>query len=149
MTQAANDGARYDALLDVMAALNVGVYSGSGQVILGGAERGAADFYLYDIELRMMAGALGRGQTFGVIDLAMQLTAMGLLPEGQALDPNVVRTAILTIVDQVGQSPDEFTSLSPLLVRQLGLSQVAPYDLFEDVSLDAMRFDPLAFFLLV
>ncbi|HYI15383.1 MAG TPA: hypothetical protein VEX37_08330, partial [Thermomicrobiales bacterium] len=149
VTQAASDDARYTALLDVMTALNVGVYSGSGQVIVGGAERGAADFYLYDIELRMMAGALGRGQTFGAVDLAMQLTAMGLLPEGQTLDPNVVRSAILTIAGQAQQAPNEFTSLSPLLVRQLGLSQTAPYDLFTDVSLDAMRFDALAFFLLV
>jgi hypothetical protein len=149
VTQAASADARYDALLAVMDALNVGVYSGQGEMILGGAERAAADFYVYDIELRMMAGALGRGQTFGVVDLAMQLTAMGLLPEGQTLDPNVVRAAILTIVREAAQSSGEFTSLSPLLVRQMSLSQPAPFDLFEDVSLEAMRFDPLSYFLLL
>ncbi len=149
VTQATSDDARYEALLDVMAALHVGVYTGSGQMIVGGAERGAADFYLYDVEVRMMAGAIGRGQTFGAVDLAMQLTAMGLLPEGQTLDPNVFRSAVLTIVEQAAKAPNEFTSLSPLLVRQLGLSQSAPFDLFDDVSLDTMRFDPLSYFLLL
>jgi hypothetical protein len=129
--------------------VHVGVYSGTGEQIIGGAERDAADFYLYDIELRMMAGALERVQTFGVVDLAMQLTAMGLMPEGQTLDPNVVRQALLTAAEQARQAPNDHASLTMLLVRQLGLTQAAPYDLFTGVSLDTMRFDALSYFLLL
>ena len=49
--QAPNDAARVAAVMAVLAALNVGVYTGEGQQLLGGAERGAGDFYLYDIEV--------------------------------------------------------------------------------------------------
>lgn len=146
---ATDDDARYAALLDVMDALNVGVYTGSGQQVLGGAERGPADFYLYDIELRMMAGAIGRGQTWGVADLAMQLSMMGFAPEGEIIDPEATRQAILRAVAASRTTPAEASSLPPLLVRQLGLEEDDPYDLFTNPSLDAIRFDALGFFILL
>jgi hypothetical protein len=149
VAQAGTDDERYSALLDVMDALHVGVYTGQGEMILGGAERGAADFYLYDIELRMLAGALGRGQSYGVIDLATQLTEMGLLPEGETLDPELLRQAILNAATSAQQTPDDFSGLAILLARQLGLYQPRPYDLFEDVGLDDLRFDALSYFLLL
>ncbi|HEX5164448.1 MAG TPA: hypothetical protein VFV93_03550 [Thermomicrobiales bacterium] len=149
VAQAGSDDERYNALLDVMDALHVGVYTGQGEMVLGGAERGAADFYLYDIELRMLAGALGRGQTYGVIDLATQLTEMGILPEGETLDPDLLRQAILNAAGSAQQTPDDFSGLAILLARQLGLYQLQPYDLFEDVALDDIRLDALSYFLLL
>ncbi|HUG14531.1 MAG TPA: hypothetical protein VMM78_05865 [Thermomicrobiales bacterium] len=146
---ASSDEARYVALLDVMAAVNVGVYTGDGTMVLGGAERGAADFYLYDIELRMMAGAMGRGQTSGVVDLAMQLTAMDVLSESRVVDPELLRQGILAGVAAARVAPHDLSSRSALLVRELGLLQPEPYDLFRDPSLLTMRIDPLSFFLLL
>jgi hypothetical protein len=146
---ATNAEERYAALLEVMSHLNVGVYAGDGTMIVGGAERGAADFYVYDFELRMMAGALGRGETWGVADLAMQFTAMGLLQQGEILDPLVLRQAILSGVNVSRHSAGDFTSLSPLLLRQLGLYSMQPYDLFASPALGEMRFDALGYFLLL
>src|SRR5690606_8661489 len=57
---------RIAALLAVLDALHVGVYAPDGTLLLGGAERGPADFYLYDFEVQMLAGAIERGQTWGV-----------------------------------------------------------------------------------
>ena len=145
--RARDDAARIHALMDVLAALNVGVYTGDGQQILGGAERGAGDFYLYDIEVHMMSEAIERGQTYGLIDLAIQLTAMGLLPEGHTLDPALVRQALLTVTQQAASDPANPGSLVPLLARQLGLAQ--GYDLLVDTPLDTERFDPLSYFLLL
>jgi hypothetical protein len=141
--------ARIDALVEVLDALHVGVYTTGGAMLLGGAERGAGDFYLYDFELQMMAAALERGQTWGVVDLAMQLSTLGYVPEGQALDPNIVRQAILGGVADAKATPGDFSSLSPLLVRQLGLYQNPAYDLFAAPSLETMRFDALSYFLLL
>ena len=149
ITRAADDSARKQALMEVFAALNIGVYAGDGTMLLGGAERSAEDFYLYDLEAEMLAGAIGRGQTFGIIDLAMQLTTMELLPEGEIVDPEAVRQALLRGVAAAEADPNGFTSLSPLIVRQLGMFQPQPYDLFEDVPLDTIRMDPLAFFLVL
>ncbi|HUG15307.1 MAG TPA: hypothetical protein VMM78_09835 [Thermomicrobiales bacterium] len=140
---------RYVALLAVMDTLHVGIYAQDGTKVLGGAERGAADFYLYDFELRMMAEALERGQTWGVADLAMQLAALGYVPEGHMLDPALVHQAIVNGVAAAKATPGEFTSLSPLLLRQLGLRQSPPHDLFASPALEQTRFDALGYFLLL
>jgi hypothetical protein len=144
-----SDAARYQALLDVMDALHVGVYAPDGAKILGGAERGAADFYLYDFELRMMAESLERGQTWGVADLALQLAGLGFVPEGRVLDPGIVYQAILKGVKAAQAAPDDFASLSPLLLRQMGVSQAPSFDLFAGPTMESMRIDALSYFLLL
>ncbi len=149
VTQAPDDAARKQALMNLFSALNVGVYAGDGTMLLGGAERRAEDFYLYELEVEMLAGAIGRGQTFGIIDLAMQLTTMELLPDGEMFDPEVVRQALLGGIAAAEADPNAFTSVSPLIVRQLGLTQMQPYDLFGDVPLDTIRMDALAYFLVL
>jgi hypothetical protein len=147
---AESDTARVDAIMQVLGALNIGVYTGQGQQILGGAERSAGDFYLYDIEVSALSGAFGRGQSMGVIDLALALDNMGFYTEDAPLDPEVLRQAILTVTAQAAQQPDAPGSLIPLLARQLGLSQPTPFDLLNpDTPLDAMLFDPLSGFLLL
>jgi len=149
VTRATSDQERYEAILTVLDALNVGVYTGSAEKVIGGAERGPADFYLYDAEVRMMAAAQGRGDTWGLADIAMMLTAMEILPEGETLQPELVRQALLNGVKAAEVTPDEWTSLSPLLLQQLGVGAARPYDLFEEPGLDVIRLDALGYFLLL
>lgn len=149
VTEAGSDQARYEALLAVLDALHVGVYTGSAEKVLGGAERGPADFYVYDAEVRMMAAAMGRGDTWGLAEIAMTLTAMEVLPAGEVLKPETVRQALLKGVKASRSTPDEWTSLSPLLLRQLGVSAARPYDLFEEPGLQVLRLDALSYFLLL
>jgi hypothetical protein len=146
---AASDEARYQALLEVMGHLNIGVYTGNGQLVLQGAERGVGDFYLYDIELRMMAGSVGRRATQTVEDLAAQLTAI-LIPEGgPPIAPASLHQALLAGADLAAQSHGEPSSLAPLLVRQLGLYHAQPYDLFGDAPQQQIRLDSLQTFLIL
>jgi hypothetical protein len=146
---ASTDDARYDALLDVMEALHIGVYTGTGEQVLGGAERGAGDFYLYDVELHMMASAYGRGDRQSVDSIAQTLTNIPLLEGGATLDPELLRQVLIAGAQQAQQTPDDPTSLLPLIVRQLGLMQPTPYDLFTDVPADQVQFDALQTFLIL
>jgi len=149
VTQATSDEARFEALLDVMDALGIGVYAASGEQILGGAERGVGDFYLYDQELWMMAASIGRGDTWSIHDVALLLTNIPILESGGSVDAELLRQVLVDGTKEAMAAPADQLSLVPLLVRQLGLNQAHPYDLSTDVALDAVRFDPLSYFLVI
>jgi len=161
-----SDEAREAALLEVMDALGIGVYSATGAQIVGGAERGAGDFYLYELEIELMAKALGRAQAAGtspelaaagfddgdlltVEDLAMTLTSLPVLEGGAAVDPELLRQVIVEGAQAAQASPNDSSSLGPLVARQLGLSHEQPYDLFTNVPIEQLRFDPLQSFLIL
>jgi hypothetical protein len=145
---ASSDETRYQALLGVMDAMGIGVYANDGAPIVRGAERGAGDFYLHDIEVRQLAAALGRGDNVGVDDLALSLTDAQIAPAGVSVDPALLRQVLLDGARDAQQTPDELSSLTALIVRQLGLTQAHPYDLFMDVPTDDLRFDALQAFLI-
>jgi hypothetical protein len=146
---ATSDEARYEALLGVMDALGIGVYSDTGEQIVGGAERGAGDFYLYELEVRMMAAALGRGDTSTVEDLARTLTDLPVLDNNAEVDPELLRQVLVQGAQESQSTPSDLSSLPALIVRQLGLTAGHPYDLFTDVPMDDLSFDPLASFLIL
>jgi hypothetical protein len=146
---AQTDEARFNALLDVMRALNVGVYTPSGDPLLRGAERSPRDFFLYDFELTMMARSMSRQQLWSVPDLAMLLTHMGIQQDGRPLEPETLRRALLSGTTAAAQSPGNRLALAPLLVRELGLRQVTPYDTFENVPLETLRFNALQSWLIL
>jgi len=146
---AGDDEARYQALLPILDALNIGVYMGDGTPVVRGAERGEGDFYLYDIEARMLAQAIGRGEQLSVEALAGALTSLPLLAGGAAVNPDLLRQTLIEGAQASAATPAEPSSLLPLIVRQLGLTQPKPYDLFVDTAADDLAFDALQSFLIL
>lgn len=146
LTSAGSNQERARAMLFVMRALNIGVYTPEGVPIVVGAERSSTDFFLYDFELDIMARALGRNQTWSIADAAGMLSEMGLEPWGQPLEPNVLRIALEDGTEDALSSPADAASRLPLLVHQLGLRR--GYDL-TTTDLDAVELDALQAWLIV
>lgn len=139
---------RYEALLQVMHALNVGVYEPTGKAILRGAEQGPDDFYLYDFELRALAAALERGTMRDATYLSDRLARFGVLEtDGSPLEPETLRQGLLAAAQDSAAAPDGPTTLPYRLVRELGLLHTAPYDLLQDVTLEELQLDALQAFL--
>jgi hypothetical protein len=146
---APNDTARYEALLEVFDHLSIGVYTTDGRAIVRGAERGWNDFYLYDFQVRALSESLERGTTYTVAELAMQLTALELLPEGEIIEPQLMLEVIRSATAKAAQRSNDPVALVPLLVRQLGLYALEPYDLMSNVALEKVQLDTLAYYLLL
>ncbi len=141
---APNDEARYQALLKVMELLSIGVYTSQGGEVQQGAERGPGDFYLYDFELRMLAASLGRRDTaWGVQQIADTLDQVGYREDGQPFTADDLNQIIHDATVDSLATPDEASSLIPLLVRELGLRHETPYDLADELDVDEARFDAL------
>src|SRR5207247_1847656 len=149
LTGAASDQARYEALLALMQALAIGVYTPDGQAVVSGAERGPNDFYLYDFELRLLALSLARQDSESLDDLAANLSEMGLRPANQPLTADALWASIQAGTRQAAQQPTGRLSLVPLLVRELGLRKATPYDLLQVGSAQDLPFDALQQFLIL
>ncbi len=149
VANAPSDNARYDALLDVFSAIGVGVYGNDGTQILGGAERGANDFYLYRTEVQLMAAALGRGDTSNVADLARTLSEMDVLESGADVNPELLRQVLISGAQEANATPNADDALIPLIARQLGLTHATPYDLFLATAMEDLQFDALQSFLIL
>lgn len=145
ITRAKSDGARYQALLAVMDALNLGVYTPGGKAILRGAERGPKDFFLYDLELRMTARALARHEEWGISDLTSALAGMGIKPGGEPLPDNDVVAVISDGTRAAAAKTNDPRAVLPLLVRELGLRHRPSYDTARlgSYSVGRVRFDAL------
>jgi len=113
--------ARYQALLAVMKAFRIGVYTSSGRALVRGAERNARDFYLYDFELRAIATALGQSTTTSRGDLATELDHAGVTVHGEPATASALQSAISSGIAEATRRPRRATSLAPLLFRDLGL----------------------------
>ena len=133
--------ARYKALLAVMRAFRIGVYTTAGHTVARGAERGPKDFYTYDVELRALASGLEQKRTWSLADLAGELSHAGLGVGGQPVTAEQLKTAIVKGTRAAKSSPRNVYSLAPLLVRDLGLRH--SYDTASDFSVDSMRLDAL------
>ncbi len=148
VADAANDQARQAALLEVMRALNIGVYTPDGVSVLRGAERGPHDFYLYDFELAMMAASLDRRDAWTVADITAALNEMGIRPEDKPLADDQFTSILLTAAHDASQAPADHSSLPLLLARELGLRQPAAYDLLQAPKQHALSFSALQRFLI-
>lgn len=147
--QAKNHEERQQALLEILQALNVGVYTSSGRAVLHGAERGPGDFYLYEFEVQMMSQSLERGDTWGIADLTFFLNEMGILPPEVELQPEELRQILLDGTRSAVQDPDDPLSLAALLNRELGLRRSTPYDAAVAMDMPSTRFDALQQFLIL
>jgi hypothetical protein len=149
VSAAKTPSARYSAVLAVMRALDIGVYSTRGKALVSGLERGPRDFYLYDFEVRGIAAALDRKDVFGLDGIARLLNtflqrarAIGLTG-GSAGMPEQLRQGLVAVTRSSLRAPGKAASLVPLLVRELGLRKSAPYDLASDTPLERIQLDAL------
>jgi hypothetical protein len=148
IADAQSDPARQAALLQVMRALDVGVYTVNGDAVLRGAERGPHDFYLYDFELGMTATSLGRQDAWSLADLTATLNEMGIRPDDKPLTYEPFTSVLLAAVREASQTPADRLSLPLLLVRELGLRQPTAYDLLKEPKQGALSFSALQKFLI-
>jgi hypothetical protein len=140
--------ARYKAVLAVMKALHVGVYTSRGKPVVRGAERNLADFYLYKIQVSGLAGGMGHTPSGSISGLADSLASAGIRLGGSPITGESLRTALLAGVRAAAARPKSQFSLVPLLIRELGLRHRASYDLTRDVPETKLRLDALQSFLL-
>jgi len=109
------------ALLAVMRALHIGVFSASGKRLVRGAQRSAHDFYLYEPELDAMANALAQHRTWSLDDLAAFFTKAGFVRRGGApWDAGSIRAQLARIAVSAAK---EKPALPGLLLHDLGLSK--------------------------
>lgn len=148
ITGANTAGERYQALLDVMRATDVGVYSGSGKQLVSGDESGANDLYVYDFELRAMAAALGRNDLASVDDDAADLSKLSKKGGGEQISGSELSGILADGVNSSIASPSAADSLVPLLARELGLAHEKSYDLGSGVPASKPSLDVLQQFLI-
>jgi len=144
VSNAPDDEARYQALLQVMEVLRIGVYTSEGGEVQQGAERGPGDLYFYDFELRMLAASLGRKDTsWGVQQIADTLDQVGYREDGQPFTGDNLNQILHDATNDSLAKPEEESSLVPMLVRELGLRHEPPYDLAVDLDVNEAQFDGL------
>lgn len=132
------------ALLAIARALNLPVATSKGAVVLPGGHDLPRGFVLYDFELRAVAGAVGRGETLTLTDLASRLTTIDVHPRpGKPVSPARLRTVLLKTVRAAMRSPQSQSSLGPLIVRELGRRHRRPYDLAAHPSAARIQIDPV------
>lgn len=118
-------------LLDVFRKIGLGVYTGDGKKILGGAERSDKDFFLYDFHLRILARAFHHRNG---LTLAAYGSAIG---QGLAEmnDParmtGILASALSRRYQEAVQKPDDPGNFIILLVDALGRKKPVPYSLSE------------------
>jgi hypothetical protein len=118
--------ARYRALLGVMRALNLGVYTAKGKTALRG---GRSAFHVYKFELKGLARVLPRDRTWTVAELARDLDAVGVRPGGKPLSGERLYAVLSGGVRAALRRPRRRFAVVPLLVRQLGLFRRASWSL--------------------
>jgi hypothetical protein len=146
---AALDAAETEALLigRVYHALDVGLYTNSGEQILAGAETNLdTDFYLYEFESELMTRHFVDGQLFGITTLTTFLTEAGVVNEDDSPLTDADVLALLT--DRVTTSRGDDSMWAWQLFDELGLAQAEPLDMTNPDPDPAVTFmDPVQIFL--
>lgn len=97
VARARTPAAGYRALVAVMRALNVGVYSADGKAVVRGAERSVHDFYLYDFQLWIMAAALSDDQSADLAELRRVLVIAGVKVNQKPVATRALWQAVLRL----------------------------------------------------
>ena len=140
-----------ELLLGAFRAIGLGVYTGNGEKILGGAERSEKDFFLYDFQWRILARGIYHRNVVSFADYSRALGA-GLVelddPETMtSFFPRAVRRRYQVAV----ANPYDPTSFLILFVDGLARRQLQPYSLdeLESRSAEELDLDPAQTFLLL
>lgn len=139
---------RYKALLNVMRAMHVGVYSGRGKPVVRGAERSWKDDYLYVPEVQGLARSF-KARFASQLDIAVELSRLGVRNGKQPFHPRDVLLLAQTGVRSALAHPAARVALTALIVRDLGLHHRPAYDLGKEVSLARTMLDPAQEYLFV
>ncbi|GAB4527804.1 MAG: hypothetical protein OHK0046_45950 [Anaerolineae bacterium] len=135
--------AMFQAMLLIMDTMNIGVYSTDGQTLVAGGERGIGDFYLYEIEIDILAQSMLRGDLWTVNDIARQLTDTFVENADEPLLDVEVQEALVTATVEAVADSGNAESIVPLLIRELGLLHQNPYDSAQTIPLDQPAIDAL------
>jgi hypothetical protein len=145
VARAHTPASRYEAVLAVMRTLRVGIVTGKGKTLVRGGR--PHEVYLYDFEIKAMAGALKRRQTNTAAELAGRLGAAGVTPGGNPLTAEQFARTLKAGMRAALARPRARWSVVPLLARELGRRQRPGYDI-ATAPLDRLRFDALQTFLI-
>lgn len=117
-------------LLEVFRKIGLGVYTGDGKKILGGAERSDKDFFLYDFHLRILARAFHHrnGVTLAAYGAAIGKTIEGIDPGRMS---GILASALSRRYQEAVQRPDDPGNFIVLLVDALGRHKPVKYSLSE------------------
>jgi hypothetical protein len=147
LSAASTDAARSRAVLAILKAFHLGVYTSGGRRILAGSERSARDLYLYDFEVTAIVTQLDAGKRISLDTLAALLAHAGFTtPRGAPLDATTLQTVLRAAVQNAVNHPAAKGVLEPLLLRQLGFAHATPNDLASSplIELDALQFALIA-----
>lgn len=139
---------RQAALLTMMRALHLAVITPRGKVLVRGGPD-ARYLYLYTPELTAIAGGLARGETLSAGALAAKLGAAGIRPGGKPLSAAAFRVGLAQAIRRVAGRPRSRSSLSGLIIRQLGLSAKQKVNLAAPPAASKLALDPLQTVLLL
>jgi hypothetical protein len=100
----------------------LGVYKPNGKRVLGGAERGAKDLYLYTFQLTSLADQLGRGRAdYSSFDQeAALLNALKIRLGGAAVTGPALEAAVAGGLERLKTSSSKAVDRLGLIVRDLG-----------------------------
>ncbi len=118
----------HEALQLIYAQLGIGLYTADGEQLLAGAEQGPDDFYLYEGESELLAGAFVSGDRFPVDRIAGFIgeAGYGNLDQEEPLTPDEMLAMLGDAVRRARENPDAFTFR---LVDALGKAHQPALDL--------------------
>ena len=139
------------ALLEAFRAIGLGVYRPDGTAVQRGAERGQADFFLYDFQLAILARSQAEPSYLTLTDLSHVLgVELGELEDPSGLRP-VLAEAMSLRYEEAARSPADPASFIVLFLDGLARRQPIPYSLGEvrDQDADYVQVSPVQSLLLV
>jgi hypothetical protein len=144
---AASDASRQQAIVNALAAIDIGMYTAEGDPIFSGAERTSTDFMVYDFEIAALSGGMADEDEYWLGDLAETLSTMNVAGGDAAFSAADFASAVATATAASMSAPDNQTGRALRLARELGMLRSAPVDLAAAPGLDPIVLDPLAAFL--
>jgi hypothetical protein len=108
--------------------VGLGIYSGSGSVLLRGLERGPDDFFLYDFEVPLLALMSDSSDQVDYGQLSSTLDLRGPLRDKFGT-PEKLHQLICASAQAALSHSEDRESFLMLVIRELGLAFNPPYDL--------------------
>lgn len=125
LRRAHTSAARLAAVEQILRRVGLPVLASGGRRLVPGRIRGAGDLYLYEPELRMLAGQLARREVTSFDDLAATLSARGATQNGAPLSGAALQAAVRTATLRDARRPRSKASTYGWIVRRLGQARGA------------------------
>jgi hypothetical protein len=145
---ASSDAGRRDAILGILAAAGIGVYTADGQPVVVGAERSSDDFFAYDFEVAALGIAVRDGDTTMFADMVDDLAAAGISDGETAITVEDLASAIQRAAAAASDDSSMAGGYGIRVVRALTQQGPTGIDLAEPFDAAEVRLDSLSVFLL-